>query len=67
VRDMVMPLELCAVTMAWNLKTLNLKPFCSDLGLEHQFSSPYVACQNGVVERENVPFVRWIRRCLMSI
>jgi hypothetical protein len=23
------------------------------LGLEHQFSSPYVACQNGVVEREN--------------
>jgi transposase InsO family protein len=27
--------------------------FCRDLGLEHQFSSPYVACQNGVVERKN--------------
>jgi hypothetical protein len=23
------------------------------LGLEHQFSSPYAACQNGVVERKN--------------
>jgi transposase InsO family protein len=27
--------------------------FCRDLGLEHQFSSPNVACQNGVVERKN--------------
>jgi transposase InsO family protein len=27
--------------------------FCRDLDLEHQFSSPYVACQNGVVERKN--------------
>jgi transposase InsO family protein len=27
--------------------------FCRDLGLEHQFSSPYVACENGVVERKN--------------
>jgi transposase InsO family protein len=27
--------------------------FCHDLGLEHQFSTPYVACQNGVVERKN--------------
>jgi transposase InsO family protein len=27
--------------------------FCRDLGLEHQFSSPCVACQNGVVERKN--------------
>jgi transposase InsO family protein len=30
-----------------------LETFCHDLGLEHQFSSPYVACQNGVVERKN--------------
>jgi hypothetical protein len=29
------------------------KTFFRDLGLEHQFSSPYVACQNGVVERKN--------------
>jgi transposase InsO family protein len=27
--------------------------FCRDLGLEHQFSTPYVACHNGVVERKN--------------
>jgi transposase InsO family protein len=27
--------------------------FCHDLGLEHQFSSPYVSCQNGVVEWKN--------------
>jgi transposase InsO family protein len=27
--------------------------FCRDLGLKHQFSSPCVACQNGVVERKN--------------
>jgi hypothetical protein len=27
--------------------------FCHDLGLEHRFSSSYVACQNGVVERKN--------------
>jgi transposase InsO family protein len=34
--------------------------FCRDLGLEHQLSSPNVACQNGVVERKIVPFVRWL-------
>ncbi|WVZ80922.1 hypothetical protein U9M48_028356 [Paspalum notatum var. saurae] len=27
--------------------------FCRDLGLEHQFSSPYTSPQNGVVERKN--------------
>jgi transposase InsO family protein len=27
--------------------------FCRDLGLEHQFSSPNVSCQNGVVEWKN--------------
>jgi transposase InsO family protein len=34
-------------------KNSHFKTFCHDLGLEHQFSSPYVACQNGVVERKN--------------
>jgi hypothetical protein len=34
-------------------KNSHFKTFCPDLGLEHQFSSPYVACQNGVVERKN--------------
>jgi transposase InsO family protein len=27
--------------------------FCLNLGLEHQFSSPYTPPQNGVVERKN--------------
>jgi transposase InsO family protein len=34
-------------------KNSHFETFCHDLGLEHQFSSPYVACQNGVVERNN--------------
>jgi hypothetical protein len=34
-------------------KISRFKTFCRYLGLEHQFSSPYVACQNGVVERKN--------------
>jgi transposase InsO family protein len=34
-------------------KNTHFEAFCRDLGLEHQFSSPYVACQNGVVERKN--------------
>jgi transposase InsO family protein len=34
-------------------KNSRFETFCRDLGLKHQFSSPYVACQNGVVERKN--------------
>jgi transposase InsO family protein len=34
-------------------KNSRFETFCRDLGVEHQFSSPYVACQNGVVERKN--------------
>jgi transposase InsO family protein len=34
-------------------KNSHFETFGRDLGLEHQFSSPYVACQNGVVERKN--------------
>jgi transposase InsO family protein len=34
-------------------KNCRFETFSLDLGLEHQFSSPYVACQNGVVERKN--------------
>jgi hypothetical protein len=37
------------------------------LGLEHQFSSPYTAPQNGVVEKKIEPCVRWLGRCSMSI
>jgi transposase InsO family protein len=46
--------ELFIETMVVNLKTL--VTFCRDLGLEHQFSFAYVACQNGVVERKNHSF-----------
>jgi transposase InsO family protein len=51
-RGMEMLFELFVATMIVNLKTLVSK-LCRDLVLEHQFSSPYVACQNGVVERKN--------------
>jgi hypothetical protein len=34
-------------------KNSHFETFCRDLDLEHQFYSPYVACQNGVVKRKN--------------
>jgi transposase InsO family protein len=34
-------------------KNSHFETFFHDLGLEHQFSSPYVSCQNGVVEMKN--------------
>ncbi|WVZ92854.1 hypothetical protein U9M48_038890 [Paspalum notatum var. saurae] len=38
--------------------------FCCDLGLEHQFSSPYTPPQNGVVERKNCTLVEMARTML---
>ncbi|WVZ90067.1 hypothetical protein U9M48_036399 [Paspalum notatum var. saurae] len=38
--------------------------FCRDLGLEHQFSSPYTLPQNGVVERKNRTLVEMARTML---
>ncbi|WVZ52635.1 hypothetical protein U9M48_003676 [Paspalum notatum var. saurae] len=38
--------------------------FCCDLGLEHQFSSPYTPSQNGVVERKNRTLVEMARTML---
>ncbi|WVZ70860.1 LOW QUALITY PROTEIN: hypothetical protein U9M48_019494 [Paspalum notatum var. saurae] len=38
--------------------------FCRDLGLEHQFSSPYTPPQNGVVERKNHTLVEMARTML---
>ncbi|WVZ80471.1 hypothetical protein U9M48_027942 [Paspalum notatum var. saurae] len=35
--------------------------FCRNLGLEHQFSSPYTPPQNGVVERKNRTLVEMAR------
>ena len=38
--------------------------FCSDHGLDHQFSSPYTPPQNGVVERKNRTLVEMARTML---
>ncbi|WVZ93643.1 LOW QUALITY PROTEIN: hypothetical protein U9M48_039608 [Paspalum notatum var. saurae] len=38
--------------------------FCRDLGLEHQFSSPYTPPQNGVVERKNRILIEMARTML---
>ncbi|WVZ76688.1 hypothetical protein U9M48_024641 [Paspalum notatum var. saurae] len=38
--------------------------FCRDLGLEHQFSSPYTPPQNGVVERKNRTLIEMARTML---
>jgi hypothetical protein len=43
--------ELFVATMVVN-KNSHFETFCRDLRLKHQFCSPYVACQNGVVERK---------------
>ena len=52
------------MTMARNSKTLVLTPFCSDQGLEHQYSFPYTPQQNGVVERKNRTLVEMARTML---
>jgi transposase InsO family protein len=38
--------------------------FCHDLGLEHQFLSPYTPPQNGVVERKNMTLCEMARMML---
>jgi transposase InsO family protein len=48
-------------------KNCHFETFCRDLGLEHQFPSPYVACQNGVVERKNHSLCEMARTMLASI
>jgi transposase InsO family protein len=40
-------------------KNSRFDAFCCDLGLEHQYSTPYVPPQKGL-------FVRWLGRCSMS-
>jgi transposase InsO family protein len=45
-------------------KNSHFETFCRDLGLEHQFSSPYVASQNGVVERKNHSLCEMARKML---
>jgi transposase InsO family protein len=45
-------------------KNTHFKTFCASLGLEHQFSSPYVPQQNSVVERKNWTLVEMARTML---
>jgi len=46
------------------LKNTQFATFCASLGLEHQFSSPYVPQQNGIVERKNRTLVEMARTML---
>jgi transposase InsO family protein len=41
-------------------KNSRFETFCCVLGLEHKFSSSYVASQNGVVERKNHSLCEWL-------
>ena len=45
-------------------KNSNFETFCAKLGLEHQFSSPYVPPQNGVVQRKNWTLVEMAKTML---
>jgi hypothetical protein len=45
-------------------KNSHFETFCRDLGLEYQFSSPYVARQNSVVERKICSFCEMARTML---
>jgi transposase InsO family protein len=42
-------------------KNTQFATFCASLGLEHQFSSPYVPQQNGIVKRKNRTLVEMAR------
>ena len=45
-------------------KNARFDTFCSDQGLEHQYSSPYTPQQNGFVERKNRTLVEMARTML---
>jgi len=45
-------------------KNSHFKTFCSDLGLDHQFSAPYTPPHNSVVERKNHTLVEMARTVL---
>jgi hypothetical protein len=48
-------------------KNSHFETVCHDLGLEHQFSSPYLHLRMPWWNRKTEPCVRWLRRCSMSI
>jgi transposase InsO family protein len=45
-------------------KNTQFATFCASLGLEHQFSSPYVPQQDGIVERKNRTLVEMAKTIL---
>jgi transposase InsO family protein len=45
----------------------HFETFCHDLGLEHQFSSPYTPPGMVLWKEKTEPCVRWLGRCSMSI
>jgi transposase InsO family protein len=45
-------------------KNTQFETFCASLGLEHQFSSPYVPQYNGIVECKNQTLVEMARMML---
>jgi IS30 family transposase len=45
-------------------KSTHFETFCATLGLEHQFSSPYVPKQNGIIEHKNCTVVEIARTML---
>ncbi|WVZ58667.1 LOW QUALITY PROTEIN: hypothetical protein U9M48_008909 [Paspalum notatum var. saurae] len=49
---------------AGEFRNSRFENFCRDLGLEHQFSSPYTPPHNGVVERKNRTLVEMARTML---
>jgi hypothetical protein len=55
-RGTEMPYKQFVVTIKF--KNSHFETFCHDLGLEHQFSSPYTPPQNDIVERKTEPCVR---------
>jgi transposase InsO family protein len=48
-------------------KNSRFETFCRDLSLEHQFFLPMWVVRMVWLRGKIVPFVRWLRRCLMSI
>jgi transposase InsO family protein len=48
-------------------KNSHFETFCRDLGLEHQFFLPMWLVRMVWLRGKIVPFVRWLKRCSMSI
>ncbi|WVZ54237.1 LOW QUALITY PROTEIN: hypothetical protein U9M48_005064 [Paspalum notatum var. saurae] len=72
VRDLVLklkneserPMRAIRSDNSGEFRDSRFETFCRDLGLEHQFSSPYTPLQNGVVERKNRTLVEIARTML---